>query len=113
MLAWENSVPPTGAIFYRGDLIPEWTDSFLLTTVGLVERFTGRRMDGRHLHRVVLDPDDPYKVVDHEVYLQGTFGRLRTLVEGPDGYLYMMTSNCDNRGECPPEGDKILRIGPG
>ena len=112
VLAWENSVPPTGGIFYRGDLIPEWTGSFLFTTVGLSERFTGRRMDGRHLHRVVLDPDDPYMVVDHEVYLKETFGRFRTLVEGPNGYLYMMTSNCDNRGECPPEGDMILRIGP-
>ena len=112
VLAWENSVPPTGGIFYRGDLIPEFTGSFLFTTVGLLERFTGRRMDGRHLHRVILDPDDPYMVVDREVYLKETFGRLRTLVEGPDGYLYMMTSNCDNRGECPPEGDVILRIGP-
>ena len=112
VLVWENSVPPTGGIFYRGDLIPEFTGNFLFTTVGLVERFTGRRMDGRHLHRVVLDPDDPYTVLDREIYLQNDYGRLRTLVEGPDGYLYMMTSNCDNRGECPPEGDVILRIGP-
>ena len=112
VLVWEGSVPPTGATFYRGDLIPEWTGSFLFTTVGLNERFTGRPMYGRHLHRVVFDEDDPYTIVSHEVYLQNTYGRLRTIVEDADGYLYMMTSNCDNRGECPPEGDKILRIGP-
>ena len=112
VLAWEGSVPPTGATFYRGDLIPEWTDSFLFTTVGLNERFTGRPMYGRHLHRVVFDENDPYTIVSHEVYLQNTYGRLRTIVSGADGYLYMMTSNCDNRGECPPERDKILRIGP-
>ena len=111
-LAWEGSVPPTGATFYRGDLIPEWTDSFLFTTVGLNERFTGRPMHGRHLHRVVFDPEDPYTIVSHEVYLQNAYGRLRTIVEDADGYLYVMTSNCDNRGECPPEGDVILRIGP-
>ena len=111
-LAWEGSVPPTGATFYRGDRIPEWTGSFLFTTVGLVERFTGRPMYGRHLHRVVFDEDDPYTIVDHEVYLQNAHGRLRTVVEDADGYLYVMTSNCDNRGECPPEGDVILRIGP-
>ena len=111
-LAWEGSVPPTGATFYRGDRIPQWTGSFLFTTVGLVERFTGRPMYGRHLHRVVLDGDDPYTVVSNEVYLQNAHGRLRTIVEAPDGYIYMMTSNCDNRGECPPEGDVILRIGP-
>ena len=44
--------------------------------------------------------------------LPATDGRLRTIVSDADGHLYMMTSNCDNRGECPPERDKILRIGP-
>ncbi len=112
VLAWEGSVPPTGATFYRGDLIPEWTDSFLFTTVGLIERFTGRAMHGRHLHRVVFDQNDPYTILDHEVYLRNDYGRLRTIVSDADGYLYVMTSNCDNRGECPPEGDMILRIGP-
>ena len=112
VLAWEGSVPPTGATFYRGDLIPEWTDSFLFTSVGLIPRFTGRPMHGRHLHRVVFDEDDPYTIVSHEVYLQNAYGRLRTIVSDADGYLYMMTSNCDNRGTCPPEGDMILRISP-
>ena len=111
-LMWENSVPPTGRIFYRGDLIPEWTGSFLFTTVGLNERFTGRPMHGRHLHRVMFDQDNPYIIVDHEVYLHHDYGRLRTIASDADGYLYVMTSNCDNRGECPPEGDVILRIGP-
>ncbi len=112
VLMWENSVPPTGGFFYRGDLIPEWTDSFLFTTVGLSERITGRRIDGRHLHRVVFDQDDPYTVLAHEVYLHHDYGRLRTVTSDADGYIYVMTSNCDNRGQCPPEGDVILRIGP-
>ena len=108
VLTWEDPVPPTGAIFYRGDLIPEWTGSFLFTTVGLSDR-PGH---GRHLHRVVFDENNPYAVLSHEVYLQDAYGRLRTIVSDSDGWLYVMTSNCDNRGECPPEGDKILRIGP-
>jgi hypothetical protein len=29
---------------------------------------------------------------------------------GPDGELYITTSNCDGRGDCPPTKDKILRI---
>ena len=107
VLTWEDPVPPTGAIFYRGGLIPEWTGSFLFTTVGLSDR-----PGGRHLHRVVFDRDDPYTVVAHEVYLQDAYGRLRTIVSDADGWLYVMTSNCDNRGECPPQGDVILRIGP-
>ncbi len=107
VLTWEDPVPPTDAIFYRGDLIPEWTDSFLFTTVGLEDA-----PGGRHLHRVVLDKDDPYTVLTHEIYLHHVYGRLRTIVSDADGWLYVMTSNCDNRGICPPEGDKILRIGP-
>ena len=107
-LTWEDPVPPTGGMFYRGGLIPEWTGSFLFTTVGLSDR-----PGGRHLHRVVFDRDDPYTVLAHEVYLKDAYGRLRTIVSDARGRLYVMTSNCDNRGECPPEGDLILRIGPG
>ena len=107
VLTWQDPVPPTGGIFYRGDLIPEWTDSFLFTTVGLSDR-----PGGRHLHRVVFDQDDPYTIVAHEVYLKDTYGRLRTVASDVDGRLYVMTSNCDNRGTCPPQGDIILRIGP-
>ncbi|MDE0228214.1 MAG: PQQ-dependent sugar dehydrogenase [Spirochaetaceae bacterium] len=107
VLTWRDPVPPTGGIFYRGALIPEWTGSFLFTTVGLSDR-----PGGRHLHRVVFDQDDPYTVVAHEIYLKDTYGRLRTVVSDADGWLYVMTSNCDNRGTCPPQGDIILRIGP-
>ncbi len=106
-LSWQEPVPPTGAIFYRSDLIPEWTGSFLITTVGLDDRDTGR-----HLHRVVFDEDDPYNVLAHEIYLHNEYGRLRTIVADAEGRLYVMTSNCDNRGTCPSQGDKILRVGP-
>ena len=107
LMSWKHSVPPTGAMFYRGDLIPEWTGSFLFTAVGL-----DAGAGGRHLHRVIFDDHDPYTILGHEVYFRDVYGRLRTIVSDADGWLYVMTSNCDNRGTCPPEGDKILRIGP-
>ena len=31
---------------------------------------------------------------------------------GPDKRLYLTTSNCDGRGSCPKEKDKVLRIVP-
>nr|WP_242544225.1 PQQ-dependent sugar dehydrogenase [Corallococcus sp. NCSPR001] len=29
---------------------------------------------------------------------------------GPDGHLYVTTSNCDGRGECGPKKDLLLRV---
>jgi len=40
------------------------------------------------------------------------FGRIRDVIAGPDGFLYISTSNRDGRGK-PVEGDdKIIRINP-
>lgn len=37
-------------------------------------------------------------------YFAGEFGRIRTVLEGPDGVLWFVTNNTDGRGE-PTEGD--------
>ena len=44
--------------------------------------------------------------------LDGRFGRLRTVVEGPRGDLYVLTSNRDGRGTPSRSDDRILRITP-
>lgn len=46
-------------------------------------------------------------------YLKGEFGRLRDVVLGPDGFLYVLTNNRDGRGTPSGGDDKILRINPG
>jgi len=108
VVSFDVSVPPTGATIYRGDLFAEWKNSLLMTSVG----GAAGRSSGRHLQRVEFADGDPYTVVSREVYLPDEFGRLRTVVEAPDGSLYVMTSNCDDRGVCPSVGDRILRITP-
>jgi glucose/arabinose dehydrogenase len=98
-LSWLTAVPPGGASFYTGTAIPEWRGSLLIGTL--------RSM---HLHRVKLSSSDPAVVELHEVYFQDQAGRLRDVVMGPDGAPYVTTSNCDGRGDCPPDRDKILRV---
>jgi glucose/arabinose dehydrogenase len=96
LISWEEAVPPGGAAIYRGDAIPEWRNNVLVGSLG-----------AEHLHRIVLDAER--KLASHEMYLPDA-GRLRDVVMGPDGHLYVTTSNCDGRGECPADRDRILRI---
>jgi hypothetical protein len=44
--------------------------------------------------------------------LQGTFGRLRTVVVGPDGWLWVTTSNRDGRGTPASGDDRVVRFPP-
>jgi glucose/arabinose dehydrogenase len=64
---------------------------------------------GQGLRRLVFDGG---RIVADEPLFTGRFGRLRTVVEGRDGDLYVLTSNRDGRGYPRPGDDRILRITP-
>ena len=96
VITWGNAVPPGGAAIYTGSKIQEWKGSLLIGTLG-----------SEHLHRVVIKNGS---VAEHEVYFKNTLGRLREVIMSPEGDLYITTSNCDGRGNCPSDGDKILRV---
>ena len=96
-ITWAKAMPPGGAAIYTGDEIPEWTNDFFIGVMGFSS-------DTPHLHRLRLD--DGGNVSINEVYLNGEYGRLRDVIMGPDGGLYVSTSNCDGRGNCG-DGDNL------
>lgn len=89
---------PSGCCFYTGRGNQEFRSSFFFAA-----------LRGRHLHRLVFD-EEGYRVVLSEKLFDGQFGRLRDVVEGPDGNLYILTSNRDGRGSPAPDDDRIIRV---
>jgi glucose/arabinose dehydrogenase len=95
------SIAPSGASFYRGAAFPAFRNNFFFAT-----------LRGGHLHRVRFDPSNARRVLAEERLLEGRFGRLRDVVSGPDGALYVTTSNRDGRAQPAVEDDRILRLSP-
>jgi glucose/arabinose dehydrogenase len=94
ILCYPVSVAPSGAIFYSSDRLPYKNNLFFGT------------LRGEHVEHVIFELG---KIVKQENFLEG-FGRIRDVAEGPDGYLYIATSNRDGRGLPAPDDDKIIRI---
>ena len=95
----EETWAPSGAEFYYGDKIPQWNGKYFVAT-----------LLGTHLHMIEFDLEN--NVTSHEKLFQNQFGRIRDVQTGPDGFLYLLTSNQDGRGIPELNDDKILRIVP-
>jgi glucose/arabinose dehydrogenase len=96
----DDTWAPSGSEFYKGDKIPQWTGKYFVAT-----------LRGSHLHMIDFDMNNN-KVISHEKLFQDEFGRLRDVATGPDGFLYILTSNQDGRGSPQINDDRILRIVP-
>jgi glucose/arabinose dehydrogenase len=94
------AVAPASAMFYRSTLFPTFTNSFF---------FGG--LEGQGIFRVVFAPDNP-AVISKVEKLNLSVGRVRDVVEAPDGSIYFTTSNRDGRGQVQPGDDKIYRLTP-
>jgi glucose/arabinose dehydrogenase len=94
---YPNAIAPSGATFVsrRGS---RWRGDYVLAA-----------LRARQLRRLVLRGD---RVVGEQALLTGRYGRLRTVVEGPRGDLYVLTSNRDGRGVPTAADDRILRVHP-
>ena len=71
---WSPSVAPAAIEFYSGDKFPRWKNHLLIACLG-----------GEQLKRIVTDGD---KVTHQEIMFRG-MGRVRDVVTGPDGLIYL------------------------
>ncbi|MCC9178123.1 PQQ-dependent sugar dehydrogenase [Arthrobacter sp. zg-Y750] len=62
---------------------------------------------GQRMRRVPLS--DPGSSAE---YFAGEYGRLRDVVNAPDGSLWVLTNNTDGRGSPGPDDDRVLRLEP-
>lgn len=93
------TIAPAGCAVYASDLVPGWRGSLLFTT-----------LKGRDLRRLTFAADG--SVSGEEVLFDGELGRLRDVAVGPDGAVYLATSNRDGRGSPQAGDDRILRVAP-
>ncbi|MEU8353337.1 PQQ-dependent sugar dehydrogenase, partial [Streptomyces sp. NPDC048845] len=63
---------------------------------------------GERLWRIPLDGTEP--VAEPQAFLEGKYGRLRTVVATGDGGLWLVTSETDGRGSPGGADDRILRL---
>jgi glucose/arabinose dehydrogenase len=97
VVLYREAIAPSGASFVS---LPgsSWTGDFLVAT-----------LRGQHIRRVRLRGG---RAGINQALFAGRYGRLRTVVEGPDGALYALTSNRDGRGSPRGGDDRVLRIIP-
>jgi len=103
ILSWIPSVPPGDMIFHDGDLYVTalWSEALVrvrFEDTGDPNRVT--RVERWFNSRVWRDG----------VMSESLYRRVRALAVGPDGALYMGTSNRDGRLEPAPYDDRVLRI---
>jgi aldose sugar dehydrogenase len=86
---WTPSIAAAGMTFYTGDRFPEWRGNLFVAALA-----------GQHVARVTLNGTTPS---GQEQILRGAGERFRSIVEGPDGYLYLLTDSGSGR---------VLRVEP-
>lgn len=92
---------PGSLLAYTGTTIPQFTGNL----------FFGA-LKGEGLVRLVLDVNDPTKIISAEKLTGIQYGRIRAVTQGPDGAIYFSTSNRDGRGKPETTDDRIFRIRP-
>ena len=86
----EDTWAPSGMIYWSGSLF-----------------FSGLR--GEALYEAKITKENKLNLITH---FKQRFGRIRAVVLGTDGFIYLSTSNRDGRGQVKEGDDKIIKINP-
>jgi aldose sugar dehydrogenase len=76
---WDPVIAPSGMTFYTGDLFPAWKGSLLIGG-----------LETRNLVRLDIKGE---RVVGEERLLKDQTERIRDVVQGPEGAIYVLTDN--------------------
>lgn len=99
LLVFTPAEAPASGLFYSGTIFPQWTNTYF---------FGALRGEGI----IISDYQPNTKQINTYEKLPIEKGRIRAVVESPDGLIYFSTSNQDGRGEVNPGDDHIFRIIP-
>ena len=90
---FDPGLEPGGIIFYSGDKF-DIDNQMIFAT-----------QKATNLFKVQINDDG----VNLDRILSGV-GRIRDVGQGPDGYVYIITTNTDGKAFPAPDDDKLLRI---
>ncbi|WP_298224051.1 PQQ-dependent sugar dehydrogenase [Flavobacterium sp.] len=96
--SWSPSIAPAGISLYQSDAIPEWNNSLLVAV-----------LKNKQLLQLKLS-DDGSQVVQQNIIVTNTYGRLRDVLVIPDGRVFICTSNKDYAGTPGATDDRIIEI---
>jgi glucose/arabinose dehydrogenase len=97
LIDYPEVIAPSGATFVHKEG-SRWSGDLLVAA-----------LRGEQLRRISFEGN---RVTHDRILYQGKYGRLREVVEGPDGAIYLLTNNTDGRGTPRKGDDRIIRIVP-
>jgi glucose/arabinose dehydrogenase len=93
---WTPAIAVSGLLFYTGDALPKWKGDVFVASMR-----TGEIPGTGHIERILFN--EQMEELRREALLTDLHQRMRAVIQGPDGFIYVLTDEADGA---------ILRIEP-
>ena len=91
---YDPAIEPGGIVFYSGDKLEIKGDMIMAS------------MKPENLDKLKINVEE----IEYQKSILSGLGRIRDIAQGPDGYLYIITSNTDGKAFPDSSDDKLVRI---